>query len=262
MATGADLVAGARAKLGDPYIYGADGPDTFDCSGLTEFVYGGAGIKIPRTSSEQWAFLKKTGNTTQDKGALLATPGDLIFSQWPGDDATPGHVGIYIGGHQLIEAPKPGGKVHIATIDQNYFDHIYGVGHAPSVGIPEGTVADGLTPGSDFKLTMGSKGWTGPGISNGEVDAGGTGQGVWDFLAKSPMGQALSGNPHPVTGSDNGFLGISGFLDSIGSDIQWVGKAFYTLTLPTTWARIGAGFVGTILLIFGLYRLGKEVSNA
>jgi hypothetical protein len=244
VATGADIVAEVRKFLGDPYVYGAAGPNAFDCSGLVEYVYGKTGVKVPRVSSEQWSALKARGSTTSDKSKLVATPGDLIFSQWPGDDATPGHVGIYIGNHQLIEAPKPGGSVQIADIDQNYFDHIYGVGHDPAITIPSGTVVDSLIPGDKTTFSL---------------DAGNAANsGILGWLAKGPMEQALAGNPNPAGDP----LGISGTISTLVDDFQSFGKVMYTLTLPSTWARVASGLLGTILLIFGLYRLGKETANA
>lgn len=247
MATGTDVVTEVRKFLGDPYVYGAAGPNSFDCSGLVEYVYGKVGVKVPRVSSEQWSSLKAGGTTTADKSNLVATPGDLIFSQWPGDDATPGHVGIYIGNHQLIEAPKPGGAVQIADIDQDYFNHIYGVGHVPAITIPSGTPAESLTPGNAATYPVGGTGNT-----------SGADSGIIGWLSKGPMEQALAGNPNPAGDP----LGLSGLISGLVDDFSAFGKVMYTLTLPSTWARIASGLLGSIMLIFGLYRLGKEAATS
>lgn len=85
----------AQAHLGDPYVWGATGPDSFDCSGLTLEAYDGS---IPRTSEEQWAALPHVS------GADLQ-PGDLVFSYWNVDNqAAPNHVQIYVGGGYVIGA--------------------------------------------------------------------------------------------------------------------------------------------------------------
>lgn len=108
--SGADLVSRAKAKLGDPYVYGATGPNTFDCSGLMQEVYGETGIKIPRTSEEQWRF-----GTAVTAGQLQA--GDLVFTA--GSDGTasdPGHVGMYDGNGGVIQAPHTGTVVQITPL--------------------------------------------------------------------------------------------------------------------------------------------------
>jgi cell wall-associated NlpC family hydrolase len=91
-------VAYAYSKLGDPYVYGATGPDSFDCSGLVQAAWASAGVSIPRTTYEQVAALPAV--STSD-----LQPGDLLF--FDGD----GHVGMYVGGGELIDAPQTGEDV-------------------------------------------------------------------------------------------------------------------------------------------------------
>ena len=91
-------VAYAYSKLGDPYVYGATGPSTFDCSGLVQAAWASAGVAIPRTTYEQVAALPAV--STND-----LQPGDLLF--FDGD----GHVGMYVGGGYLIDAPQTGENV-------------------------------------------------------------------------------------------------------------------------------------------------------
>lgn len=105
--TGAQIVAEARKFLGDPYVYGAAGPSSFDCSGLVQYTLGKLGITgVPRTSEAQYGWAQKITRSQLQ-------PGDLIFEQWPGDNAAPGHVVIYAGSGQVIEAPEPGHAVQI-----------------------------------------------------------------------------------------------------------------------------------------------------
>lgn len=92
----------AQGELGKPYVYGDEGPNTFDCSGLVQFVFGKVGISTPRTSQEQQAWASPV---TQP------LPGDLVFYGRP---AT--HVGIYLGNGRMINAPQPGAVVRIDPV--------------------------------------------------------------------------------------------------------------------------------------------------
>lgn len=109
MISGQSIVDEARRFLGDPYVYGAAGPSTFDCSGLVQYVLTKTGVKgVPRTSEAQWGWVQKI-----QKSQLQ--PGDLIFEQWPGDNSPPGHVLIYAGNGKVIEAPHTGADVHLRS---------------------------------------------------------------------------------------------------------------------------------------------------
>ena len=108
----------AKKQIGKPYVWGATGPDSFDCSGLTSYVYkNAANISLPRTSSEQ----AKVGNTIS-KSDLM--PGDLIFSSTNGTGNV-SHVGIYIGNNEMIHSPKPGQNVQIVKINTTYWNNVY-----------------------------------------------------------------------------------------------------------------------------------------
>ncbi|MDT9698772.1 C40 family peptidase [Streptomyces sp. P17] len=101
-AQGKKAVAYATAQLGKPYEWGAEGPDSFDCSGLTSQAWAAAGVPIPRTSQEQWKQLKRIG--IEDM-----RPGDLIICN---DDAS--HVAMYIGDGAIVQSPRPGRTVTVA----------------------------------------------------------------------------------------------------------------------------------------------------
>lgn len=118
---GQDVVALAEQIVAAhvPYVYGGTTMSGFDCSGLTRYLWGKAGVNIPRTSEEQATVGQAV---TRDQ----LQPGDLIFSQWPGDDASPGHVAIYAGSGQLIEAPHTGEDVHQIALDSSYESHVTG----------------------------------------------------------------------------------------------------------------------------------------
>ncbi|MFB8775842.1 C40 family peptidase [Streptomyces broussonetiae] len=97
-------LAFARAQIGKPYVWGATGPDSYDCSGLTQAAWNAAGISLPRTTYDQ----VNAGTTVP---VSSAQPGDLVFFY---DDVT--HVGIYIGNGMMIHAPKPGTYVREESI--------------------------------------------------------------------------------------------------------------------------------------------------
>ncbi|TWG05181.1 cell wall-associated NlpC family hydrolase [Streptomyces brevispora] len=105
------VLAFARAQIGKPYVWGATGPSSYDCSGLTQAAWKAAGVTLPRTTWDQ-----------VEVGTRIATadlrPGDLVFFY---DDIS--HVGIYKGDGMMIHAPKPGANVREESI---YYMPIYG----------------------------------------------------------------------------------------------------------------------------------------
>jgi peptidoglycan DL-endopeptidase CwlO len=107
--TGSDVVADARQYLGVPYQWGGTSPTTgFDCSGFVQHVYGDLGISLPRTSQEQATVGTAVPNLAS------AQPGDLLFFE-PGPSG-PGHVGIYVGGGMMIDAPHTGTSVQVQQV--------------------------------------------------------------------------------------------------------------------------------------------------
>ncbi|MYT23210.1 glycoside hydrolase [Streptomyces sp. SID7760] len=100
--SGKKAVQYATAQMGKPYVWGAEGPDSFDCSGLTSQAWRAAGRVIPRTSQEQLRLLPKVAIKDM-------RPGDLIIYF---DDAS--HVGMYVGDGAMIHAPRPGRNVTLA----------------------------------------------------------------------------------------------------------------------------------------------------
>ncbi len=109
--SGAKAVAFARAQLGKPYVWGATGPRSYDCSGLTQAAWRAAGISLPRTT---WDQVKAAPRITTKN----LRPGDLVFFY-----ADISHVGIYIGGGRMIHAPRPGTSVREDSV---HYQPIYG----------------------------------------------------------------------------------------------------------------------------------------
>ncbi|NEA62305.1 C40 family peptidase [Streptomyces sp. SID12488] len=105
----AAAVSYAYQKLGSPYVWGATGPDAFDCSGLIQAAYRSAGISVPRTT---YAQINAGRRVSQSE--LL--PGDLVFFY-----SGISHVGIYVGRGQMIHAPNPSAPVRVAPLDEMPF---------------------------------------------------------------------------------------------------------------------------------------------
>ncbi|MFI9807732.1 NlpC/P60 family protein [Streptomyces sp. NPDC052301] len=108
-ARAAAALAYAYAKLGSPYVWGATGPNAFDCSGLVQAAYRSAGISLPRTTYAQIDAGRRVSRSELQ-------PGDLVFFY-----SGISHVGIYIGGGRMIHAPNPSAPVRVAPIDEMPF---------------------------------------------------------------------------------------------------------------------------------------------
>ncbi|MFJ4813213.1 C40 family peptidase [Streptomyces longwoodensis] len=106
-AEGERAVRNAVRQLGKPYQWGAEGPRSYDCSGLTSWAWDRAGTPIPRTSQEQWAKLPRV-----PLDALR--PGDLVV-YFP--EAT--HVALYLGDGLVVQAPRPGARVKVSPLAAN-----------------------------------------------------------------------------------------------------------------------------------------------
>jgi len=103
-------VNAALAQMGDPYVWGADGPDSFDCSGLTMYAWGKAGVSLSHSSKAQAGEGRRVS-----KSDLM--PGDLVFYYSPIS-----HVAIYLGNGRIVHAPRPGTAVRIASLDEMPFN--------------------------------------------------------------------------------------------------------------------------------------------
>ena len=101
------VVDTAMAQRGDPYVWGASGPGSFDCSGLTAYAYAAAGISLPHSSAAQARM-----GTAVSRGDLQ--PGDLVYFYSPVS-----HIGIYIGNGMMVHAPTSGDVVKVSSVDMS-----------------------------------------------------------------------------------------------------------------------------------------------
>ncbi|SDP65052.1 NlpC/P60 family protein [Actinopolyspora xinjiangensis] len=106
----AEAIDYAKGQLGDPYRWAAEGPDEFDCSGLTQQAWAAAGVQIPRVSQDQY----------DSGGAKVklsrARPGDLVFWGTNRESDSVHHVALYLGDSEVLHAPQPGEDVQIAEL--------------------------------------------------------------------------------------------------------------------------------------------------
>ena len=105
------VLSSAESRVGMPYVWGAAGPTSFDCSGLVQWSFRQAGIVMPRVAADQ----ARTGPAVQVQNLQ---PGDLLF--YHTDPTAPGyisHVAMYVGNGKMIQAPQPGMDVEIVPVD-------------------------------------------------------------------------------------------------------------------------------------------------
>lgn len=112
-ATAEAIIATAKSFLGTPYVYGASGPNAFDCSGFTSYVFAANGISLPRSSAAQSGV-----GTVVSRSELQ--PGDLVFFATAAANRV-SHVGIYIGNGDIIHAATGQGRVVINNLSQSYY---------------------------------------------------------------------------------------------------------------------------------------------
>ncbi|MGH8917554.1 MAG: C40 family peptidase, partial [Actinomycetes bacterium] len=107
----------AASHVGDPYVWGGDGPHGWDCSGLVRAAFQRAGISLPRVAEDQYRAATPITRSQLRRG-------DLVF--WSADGSVAGihHVAIYLGQGQYLEAPRPGKRVRVSSLDQ-YDPNLY-----------------------------------------------------------------------------------------------------------------------------------------
>jgi len=96
------IIASGMKQLGKPYVFGDEGPNTFDCSGLMQFIFKKNGISLPRTAAQQQKVAKRVGKPVA---------GDLVFYGYPAH-----HVALYLGNGKMLAAPHAGANVRVQPV--------------------------------------------------------------------------------------------------------------------------------------------------
>jgi len=223
--TAGDVIKLAKEFLGIPYVYGGESPKGFDCSGLVQYVYGQLGINLPRTSEEQFA----AGTPVSAKDAL---PGDLVFFggsgpgyYYDGTPSSPGHVGIYIGNGQMINAPTTGEDVKISSTDG-------AVGYRRVLGT---------------NALVGAAGTATTAITN-----------IGNTSFTSALGKVWSDVTNGVSFWPSTIVGTFGDVDTFVGDLY---KGYTAFFQPSTYVRIGAGLFGFVFFLAGLFFLLREAHS-
>jgi hypothetical protein len=216
---GNSIVAEVKQFVGYPYVYGATGPSSFDCSGLVQYVLTKLGVgNVPRTSEEQYQWATKIQPSQLE-------PGDLVFAQFPGDNASPGHVGVFIGNGQVLSAEDPAQGVGISTLS-SWGNAIVGYGRVPDTTAGTGT----NEPATTGYQTAGFD-WSLGGIP-------GLGQ----------LGKLITGTTGTFSNIGDAAKAIAGLVQAVNKLTQ----LFMLLFRPEFWLRVGA-------FLFGLLSLGAAV---
>lgn len=194
-ANAAEVIGFAEQQLGDPYVWGGTGPNGWDCSGLTQWAYGKAGVKIPRVASDQ-----------QKQGKAVSTdavqPGDLLFNGNPAH-----HVVMAIGGGKIIEAPRTGLNVRIRSFKPGEFTNarriLGAIGDMSS--LTNGGAGQSNTLNDQQSLVGGDIGGTYGGTSElealmGSLSGGNVAAGAMPLSAASGTTTSTSGNQSPTAG--------------------------------------------------------------
>jgi len=112
MSPAARAAAAAIHQVGAPYQYGGAGPGGFDCSGLVYYSFRKAGVRVPRTSADQF-------HAARPVPLDDARPGDLVFFRL---EKKVSHVGIYLGNRRFVHAPSHGGSVEVESLENRYYE--------------------------------------------------------------------------------------------------------------------------------------------
>lgn len=239
MPTGGDIVKAAATHLGKPYVWGAEGPNAFDCSGLVVAAFKAYGISLPHKAEQQ----AKLG-TAVSKDDIQ--PGDLVFSNW--GDGTNSHVGIATSSGQIIVARHKHTNVQYQTLNAGYLSHVTAIRRIKGItntGGGAGATSGGLTPngtGSSGGGTTSGATRTNGGTSSGSSSAGGgsssTSSGPFAGIA-----DAIRTGLRPLTGA------------------QVVADGLAQAWLPTTIIRIVCGIAGMVFIGYGTILIAREVKS-
>jgi hypothetical protein len=189
--SGSAILAEVERFKKDPYVWGAAGPSSFDCSGLVQYALTQLGMSnVPRTSEAQWAWVTKI-----QKNQLQ--PGDLVFAQFPGDNSPPGHVGVYMGSGEVFSAQDPQLGLGASSL-ASWGNAVYGYGRVPDVTATPGVAGD----------------------TSGDASAASLWTWITDPLKLTYSGVAGTGDALMTIGKD--FAGIAKFFEILVQPGTWI----------------------------------------
>ena len=211
----------ALRQLGKSYVWGAEGPDHYDCSGLVWASYRSTGRTLPRVSRDQY---QGTLTTSVSRYALL--PGDLLFfSSDPFNAGTIHHVGIYLGNGRMVHSPTTGDVVKISTV---WWSHFYAATRVyPAIAVPGQSSSP--SPSASSSPSPHSSATTGP---TGQPSAtSGPSESASPSASSSPAGGAGSSASPEATGGTSPQPDPTG-LTSANPDPTGGGSSPTTLSSP------------------------------
>lgn len=220
----------ALAQRGKPYVYGATGPNSYDCSGLVQAAFKAGGYNLPRTSQE----MRNAG--TEVPLSQIRT-GDIVtfdYNDGPSNPAPGNHVALYLTSGQVVEAARPGVPIRIAPMDTAHVDRVRRITAGTAAVADAADVAPATT------------GSTAPGLQQAGYDA---------VINLTPWGIPL--NPFKLPGYLFGKLGdaaggaVTGGIS--GSTLDALG--------PVLLAGLGVA-AGAAIVVTGLYLTAKPTIDA
>ena len=231
------LIDWLKQQLGKPYVWAAEGPNSYDCSGLVQAAFKRYGVNLPRVSVDQ-------ATTGQAVSKSDIRPGDLVFSNWGRGKNT--HVGIAVSSTQIINAPKPGSTVKYQNLTSGYLSHVTAVRRLPQVTQGSTTVTQPNSIGSALGQAAAQAGNGIGAPTNGNAD----------------LGQGAGGQ------QGAGGSGGGGLLDKIADAITTglspltavrdVGDKLINAFMPTMIIRVVCGVLGVVCVMAGLFFVFKE----
>lgn len=265
----AELLSWVRGQLGKPYVFGADGPGSYDCSGLVMRAYGRYGVKMPHKAADQASFGRPVG-----KGSAM--PGDLIFFNL--GRGRNSHVGIITGANRFIEAPRTGLNVRETTLNDFYRSRITAVRRLPNViqgqaSTPAQRGSGGATAGMGARPTPAGTPSPSP---TGSV---GTGSAVAGGSMLGQLGAAAAAGGGPVGAAVGAAAGAADTAGSTAADtfgriadsikdglaplmeIPAIADKVFSAFIPTTLVRVACGITGVVCLVAGFIMIASEGKN-
>ena len=227
-----DLLAYAEQQLGKPYVWGAAGPDHFDCSGYTQYVFRKFGISLPHHAQDQASF-----GQSVPKNKIQA--GDLVFSDW--GDGPSSHVGIAVSPNEIIDAPHSGANVRYDKLSSGYLSHVTAVRRMPEV----------TGGGSELAILTGGGGGGGTGGFGSGTDVG--------TQLESTFAGLFNDVKQVFTGP---YQELAKPLQDAGSaalEFASIGDKVMRLFMPSNFLRLIAGVWGAVFVLIGIWFLSREI---